>query len=68
MTIVSTHWHGTTVLQVTFRLLRGRVEESMLYRTDEPRLVVSAKTRPWAFDAPGDVFTRRSSTWPRPAG
>ena len=68
MTIVSTHWHGTTVLQVTFRLLRGRVEESMLYRTDEPRLVVSSKTRPWAFDAPGDVFTRRSSTWPRPAG
>ncbi len=56
VTVVSTHWHGTTVLQVTFRLLNGRVEESMLYRTDEPRLVVSSKTRPWAFDSPGDMF------------
>jgi len=56
VTVVSTQWHGTTVLQVTFRLLSGRVEESMLYRTDEPRLGVSSKTRPWAFDAPGDQF------------
>ena len=56
VTVVSTQWHGTTVLQVTFRLLSGRVEESMLYRTDEPRLGVSSKSRPWAFDAPGDQF------------
>jgi superfamily II DNA or RNA helicase len=56
VTVVSTQWHGTTVLQVTFRLLSGRVDESMLYRTDETRLVVSSKTRPWAFDAPGELF------------
>ena len=56
VTIISTQWHGTAVLQVTFRLLSGRVEESMLYRTDEPRLSVSAKSRSWAFDAPGDLF------------
>lgn len=56
VTVVSTQWLGTTVLQVTFRLVSGRVEESMVYRSDEPRLVVSANVRPWAFDSPGDMF------------
>ncbi|MFO0857064.1 MAG: helicase-related protein [Phycisphaerales bacterium] len=56
VTIVSVQWHGTSVLQATFRLASGRVEESMLYRTDEPRLIVSSNSRPWAFDSPGDMF------------
>jgi len=56
VTVISTHPHGASVLQVTFRLLSGRVEETMLYRTDEPRLFVSSKGRPWGFDAPGDMF------------
>ncbi|MBX7135129.1 MAG: DUF3883 domain-containing protein [Fimbriimonadaceae bacterium] len=54
--IVSTQWHGQTVLQVTFRLPDGRVEESLVYRADESRLSVTATSRPWAFDAPGDMF------------
>lgn len=56
VTVVSTHWHGTSVLQVSFRFLSGRLEESMLYRTDEIRLAVLSKARSWAFDAPGDRF------------
>lgn len=56
VTIVSVQWHGTSVLQITFRLASGRVEESMLYRPDEHRLSVSPHARPWAFDAPGDEF------------
>lgn len=56
VTVVSTLWHGASVLQVTYRLLSGRVEESMLYRLDEARMSVSPRARPWAFDAPGDQF------------
>jgi superfamily II DNA or RNA helicase len=54
--VVSSQWHGSDVLQVTFRMANGRVEESMLYRTDEARLSMPDRVRPWAFDAPGDRF------------
>lgn len=56
VTVISTTWHGGSAIQVTVRLTSGRVEEQMLFRGDEARLVASATFKPWAFDSPGDAF------------
>lgn len=56
VTIVRTQWHGSSTLEVNYRLDNGTVEEKLLYRSDEPLLEVSERSRSWAFDAPGDLF------------
>ena len=56
VTVTATQWHGDAVVEVTYKRADGRVDNTLLYRDDEPRLIVSDKTSPWSFDAPGDRF------------
>jgi superfamily II DNA or RNA helicase len=56
VTVVSVEWFGNAVVQVTYRRWDGKVDETMLYRANEPRLSVAADHRPWAFDSPPDLF------------
>lgn len=56
VTVVSASWHGTSVVEVTYKEAGGRVDHVLLYRDDEARLRVASSRRLWAFDADGAMF------------
>ncbi len=63
VTVVSAKWHGTSVVEVTYKEISGRVDHQLLYRDDEFRLQVASSRRPWAFDADGATFRLASEAY-----
>ncbi len=55
-TVVSVQWHGSEVVEVTYKDPSGRVANELLYRHDEPRLEIAEHGRPWSFDGDGALF------------
>lgn len=51
--IIATKWHGSNVLEVTFKDSEGKVDNQLLYRHDEEHITVNEQRRPWSFDADG---------------
>lgn len=47
---------GNDALTVYYKNSQGRVNEQMLFRSDEARLGLAEAGCPWAFDAPGAEF------------
>ncbi|MFP4295797.1 MAG: helicase-related protein, partial [Halothiobacillaceae bacterium] len=47
---------GDNALTVYYKDSQGRLNEQMLFRSDEARLELATAGRPWAFDAPGADF------------
>jgi len=47
---------GDSALTVYYKDSQGRLNEQMLFRSDEFRLELAQTGRPWAFDAPGAEF------------
>ena len=47
---------GDNALTVYYKDSQGRLNEQMLFRSDEGRLDLAEAGRPWAFDAPGEDF------------
>jgi SNF2 family DNA or RNA helicase len=56
VTVVQTEWHGTQALTLTYRDDRGRVQDRLLYRENEPELGIEVAGRAWSFDADGSLF------------
>lgn len=56
VTVVSVAWHGSDALTLVYREPKGRVENEILYRHDEPRLEIAETGRPWSFDGDGALF------------
>lgn len=56
VTVVSVHWYGDNALELTYKDAGGRVNNEVLYRTDEDRLHVAEKGKPWSFDGDGKLF------------
>lgn len=54
--IVQTEPVGNHALTVYYKDIQGRLNEQMLFRSDEARLELAQAGRPWAFDAPGEDF------------
>ena len=54
--IVQTEPVGEHALTVYYKDSQGRLNEQMLFRSDEARLELAVAGRPWAFDAPGADF------------
>ena len=54
--IVTTEPVGDNALTVYYKTPDGRLQERMLFRTDEAKLSLAEAGRPWAFDAPGADF------------
>ncbi|MBP7777872.1 MAG: DUF3883 domain-containing protein [Acidobacteria bacterium] len=55
-TVVSVKWFGSEALELTYKDAAGRLGNELLYRHDEPRLVVVEQGRPWSFDGDGALF------------
>ena len=56
VTILNNQWHGSDVLEVTYRDLSGRDHSEILYRDRESDLEVTEAGTPWAFDSDGELF------------
>jgi len=56
VTVVDVKWFGTSAVELTFKDSQGRLGNEILYRTDEPRLEVTAPGQAWNFDADGALF------------
>ena len=54
--VVQTEQVGEHALTVYYKDSQGRLNEQMLFRSDESRLELAETGRPWAFDAPGADF------------
>lgn len=55
VTVVAVRWHGTTALTLTYRDNSGNADEQLLYRADEPSLMISAGKK-WTFVGDGHLF------------
>lgn len=55
-TVVSVQWFGTQALELTYKDPSGRVFNELIFRSDESRLEIVEKGRPWSFDGDGYWF------------
>jgi len=63
VSIVATKWHGSAVLEATFKDSRGQLGSQLLYREDEARLSVADASLPWSFDADADQLRLASEAY-----
>ena len=56
VTVVAAEWFGGGAVDVTYRDADGNVDNTLVYRDDEPRLEVVQVAQPWSFDADGHLF------------
>src|ERR1022692_1721605 len=55
--VVDVAWHGSSAITLTYTDdSTGRAEQDLLYRDDEPRLVVDQAGRAWSMDGDGNLF------------
>lgn len=54
--IVDVKWHGSAVVEVTYKDGFGRLGSELVYRDREPTLEIVTAGRPWSFDGDGAMF------------
>jgi hypothetical protein len=55
-TVKSIEFHGQNAVEVIFTDAQGGLHTRLLSRDEEPSLDLVEATRPWSFDADGDLF------------
>ena len=56
VTVIAQKWHGSDVLELTYKDPSGRPGNELLFRDREPTLEVVSAGSPWTFDIEGDKF------------
>jgi len=56
VTVVDVRWHGSSVIELTYKDARGRLGNELIYRDREPTLEILAEGRPWTFDSDGGLL------------
>lgn len=56
VTVIQVQWLGSEALEITFKEPSGRVGSQLLFRSDEERLDIVERGRPWSFDGDGALF------------
>jgi len=56
VTVLSAQWHGSDVVEVTYRDATGKLGSELLFRDRQADLEVSEPGRAWAFDADPEMF------------
>ena len=54
--VVDVRWHGSDVVELTYRDVTGNLGSELVFRDREPQLVIAAAGTPWAFDGDGELF------------
>ena len=53
VTLVDVKWHGSSVVELTYKDASGRLGSELLYRDREPTIAIVIAGRPWSFDGDG---------------
>ncbi len=56
VTVVASRWAGSRSVVLTFRTDAGRVDEQVVYRTQEAELTLAERGTAWSFDGDGALF------------
>ncbi len=56
VTVVDVAWHGSNVVELTYKDQSGRLGSELLYRDREPTLEVVDAGRVWSFESDGALF------------
>jgi superfamily II DNA or RNA helicase len=56
VTVVDVKWHGSNVVELTYKDPAGRLGNELIYRDREPTIGVASAGRPWSFDGDGSLF------------
>src|SRR4051794_26456367 len=56
VTVVSTKWHGSMAITLTYRDDTGRTDERLLYRDHEASLSMAESSRVFSFDGDSALF------------
>lgn len=48
VTVVSIQWFGSDAVELTYKSPTGKVANELIYRSDEDRLEIVEKGRPWS--------------------
>jgi SNF2 family DNA or RNA helicase len=56
VTVVDLKWYGSGVVELTYKDAGGRVDNTLLYRDQEPTLEVVSNGRAWSFDGDGALL------------
>ena len=56
VTVVDVQWHGSAVMELTYKDAAGHLGHELLFRDHEPTLDVMAPGRLWNFDADGGLL------------
>ena len=56
VTVVNVQWFGSDAVEMTYKTPTGKVANELLYRSDQDRLEIVEKGRPWSFDGDGERF------------
>ncbi len=56
VTVISVQWHGSDVVELTYKEPNGRVANTLIFRGDEDRYEIVEEGRPWSFDGDGQQF------------
>ena len=63
VSVVAAKWYGNSVLEVTFKDVRGQLASQLVYREDEAGLTVGDNTLPWSFDADANLLRLASEAY-----
>ena len=55
-TVIDTQWHGSDVIEITYKDANGQPHTQLLLRDDESTLEIVTEGRPWSFDGDGGSF------------
>ncbi len=56
VSVVDVKWHGSNVVELTYKDSAGRLGSELIYRDREPTIEVASAGRPWSFDGDGSLF------------
>ncbi|MDN3687238.1 helicase-related protein [Cyclobacterium jeungdonense] len=54
--VIDVAWHGTDVIEITFKEPNGNVNNEVLYRDSEPDLEIAIESAPYSFNADSSMF------------
>ena len=63
VTIVAAVWHGTSVLEITFKDGRGHLASQLVYRENEASIEVLESKLSWSFDADANLLRLASEAY-----
>ncbi|MCA9216610.1 MAG: DEAD/DEAH box helicase, partial [Planctomycetales bacterium] len=56
VTIIDAKWHGSDVLEVTYKAADGSLGDELLYRDSESTIELVEGSRPWSFTGDGEML------------